>query len=173
LTSNGRERLLESFWGNYDAEPGGGPVAVAGDYAVLVNKTINPHYGGFGSTVAVFDLRTGTTVAYRGGQSVICAGNTGELESEYGCGIDQPVIDSEGATAAHTFVLNYDDLTSACQSVEQIVANDSTGTHVLDTITTPNSCENPAPAALLSQLSLSGQTLTWSHDGSPETAQLN
>ena len=172
LTSDGRERLLESFWGNYDAEPGVGPAAVAGDYAALVNQTLDIHYGGFDSTVAVFDLRTGTGVAGRGGESVSCGGDTGEPEG-YGCGIDQLVVGTDGVTAAHTFVRNYDSLTSSCQSVEQIVATDSTGTHVIDSITTPTSCEGPAPALLLSQLSLSGHTLTWSHAGIPESAQLN
>lgn len=55
-------------------------------------------------------------------------------------------------------------------TVEQIVANDSTGVHILDSIPTPG--PDPAPP-LLSQLALSGDTLTWSHAGSPRSAQLN
>ena len=172
LTSDGHERLLESFPEDYDGEPGVGPVAVAGDYAALGNKALNVHYGGFENTVAVFDLRTGTTVANRGGESVSCGGDTSEPESEYGCRIEQLVVGDDGVTAAHTFTYSYD-LTSSCQLVEQIVANDSTGTHVLDSIPTTNPCFSPTPALLLSQLSLSGHTLTWNHVGTPETAQLN
>ena len=50
---------------------GVGAVAVAGDYAALVNDH-DSHYGGSNDTVAVFDLRTGTAVAKRGGESVGC-----------------------------------------------------------------------------------------------------
>jgi hypothetical protein len=54
---------------------------------------------------------------------------------------------------------------------EHIVATDSTDTHILDSITTAaTNCG--APAMQLSQLSLSGQTLTWNHAGTPESAQL-
>ena len=56
-----------------------------------------------------------------------------------------------------------------CTSTEHIVATDSTGTHILDSITTPGRPASP----LLSQLALSGNTLTWNHAGTPESAQLN
>ena len=176
LTSDGRERLLESEPPGFYDGLGVGAVVVAGDYAALVNEGIDFHYGGFGSTVAVFDLRTGTaTVADGKGASLDCPGITGESESEYHCGIDQLVLGPDRVTAAHTFVLNsplpYPN--PSCTSVEQIVATDSTGTHILDSITTTAPCNSPPPALLLSQLWLSGDTLTWSHGTIPESAQLN
>ena len=152
LTSDGRERLLESGHQIYYTGFWVGAVALAGDYAALVNETSDGHYGGTDDTVAVFDLRTGTRVA--GGESVGCAewssGSTGPCDS----GIDQLVLGTDGDTAAHTFVFN-NPLGPSCQSVEQIVANDSTGTHVLDSITTttpysytdPRGCDSPAAIA--------------------------
>jgi hypothetical protein len=53
--------------------------------------------------------------------------------------------------------------------MEQIVANDSTGTHTLDSITTTGPYD-PTPSSL-NELALSGKTLTWSHTGSPRSAQ--
>ena len=180
LTSDGRERLLESGHMIDYAGAWVGAVALAGTYAALVNESSDTHYGGTDDTVAVFDLRTATRVADAGGESVGCAvwtsGSTGPCESR----IDQLVLSPDGDTAAHTAVFN-NPLNSSCQSVEQIVATDSTGTHVLDSITTtplgsttPDtwSCNSPAPSQL-SGPSLSGDTLTWSHAGTPETAQLN
>ena len=91
-------------------------------------------------------------------------------------GIDQVAVsDTDGANAAHTFVLDwpYSAIWPNCTFTEQIVTTDSTGTHILDRITTQTRCDRPPPAMQLSQLSLSGHTLTWSHAGSPRSAQLN
>jgi hypothetical protein len=140
------------------------------NYAALVNESIDIHYGGAYNTVAVFDLRTATTIGANGsGASADCP----EFSQTCSSGIDQLVLGTDGATAGHTFVLKNDLTYPSCQSVEQIVANDSTGTRVLDSIATTTPCDSPAPALLLSQLSLAGQTLTWSHAGTPESAQLH
>jgi hypothetical protein len=172
LTSDGRERLLESLTvSTYQGQPDVGSVAVAGDYAALVNEGSDLHYGGSVNTVAAFNLRTGTAVANDGGESADCPEFSDGFCSS---GIDQlAVSDTDGATAAHTFVLKSPLIYPLCTSVEQIVANDRTGMHVLDSITTTTPCDGPTPALLLSQLSLSGHTLTWSHAGTPESAQLN
>ena len=180
LTSDGRERLLESVRDIHYTGFWVGAVALAGDHAALVNESSDTHYGGTDDTVAVFALRTATGVAEAGGESVGCAqwtsGSTGPCES----GIDQLVLGTDGDTAAHTVVFN-NPLGPSCQSVEQIVANDSTGAHVLDSVTTTTpssntpdtwSCNSPAPSQL-SQLSLSGHTLSWNHDGTPKSTQLN
>ena len=170
LTSVGRERLLESPSVSYSGEPGVGAVAVAGDYAALVNERTDPHDGGSLNRVAVFDLRTGTPVADGGGEGADCpTASTGICSS----GIDQLAVGIKGVTAAHTFVLKSPVAYPWCASVEQIVASDNTGTHVLDSISTATPCNRPAPALLLSQLRLSGHTLTWSHAGTPESAQVN
>jgi hypothetical protein len=161
--------MLESlFASDYDWASAVGAVALAGDYAALVNETADIHYGGDSETVAVFDLRTGTTIADRGGESASCPDYGG-----YGChsGLDQLVLGADGVTAAHTFVTNVNEPASPNTMVEQIVATDSTGTHILDSITTTGPFFNPTPSAL-SDLTLTGDTLTWSHDGAAESAQL-
>lgn len=81
--------------------------------------------------------------------------------------------DTDGANAAHTFVLNPSAAGPYCTLSERIVATDSTGTHILDGITTNTPCGGPPAAMQLTQLSLSGHTLTWSRAGTPESAQLN
>jgi hypothetical protein len=146
-----------------------GAVAVAGDYAALVNEGIDIHYGGDNETVAVFDVRTGTTVADRGGESASCPDYNG-----YGCesSVDQLVLGADGVTAAHTVVANSNYPASGYATVQQVVANDSTGTHILDTVTTTGGPFPPTSSAL-SDLTLTGDTLTWSHDGTPESAQLS
>lgn len=167
--SDGRQRLLESMpASNFDSALAVGTVAVAGDYAALVNETADIHYGGDGETVAVFDLRTGTTVPNHGGESASCPDYGG-----YGCqsSVDQLVLGADGVTAAHTGVINSNYPASSYTGVEQIVANDSTGTHILDSIATTGPF-TPTPSAL-SDLTLTGDTLAWSHDGIPESAQLN
>jgi Tol biopolymer transport system component len=155
LTSDGRERVLESVPpSNPDDVAGVGPVVVAGDYAALVNESSDPHYGGSGASVAVFDLRTGMAVADRGGESA-----SGAAAAR----IDQLVLGPDAVTAALTSGTTCVPL-SPCTEIEQIVANDSTGTHILDSVT---------GLGRLGGLALSGDTLTWSRDGSPRSAQLN
>lgn len=162
LTSDGRERLLESMPpSSEDGAFGVGATVVAGDYAALVNEYIDDHYGGSVDTVAVFDLRTGRAVADRGGESVRCA--------YCFSGVDQLVLGADAVSAAHTSV--YDPAAVSPTMTEQIVANGRTGTEILDTLTTTGPYNPTAPA--LSQLALSGDTLTWNHDGSPRSAQLN
>jgi hypothetical protein len=144
-----------------------GEVQVAGDYAAVVNEASAPHYTpGAGDEVVVYDLRTGKAVPDRGGESMGCPFN----EPTYPCGIDQLVLGTDAVSAAHAFVVTTCEPSSSCTLVESIVASDSTGRHVLDSITTTGSV-NAAP--VLSQLALSGDTLTWSHAGSPRSAQLS
>jgi WD40-like Beta Propeller Repeat len=157
LTSDGRGRLLESMRpADYNEALALGPVAVAGNYAAVVNEGNNPHYGGSWASVAVFDLRTGTAVVDRGGES---------SPGPYG-GIDQLVLGPDAVTAALAAGETCGGVgVSPCTPVEQIVANDSSGTHVLDSVS--------SGSGHLSGLALSGDTLTWSHAGTPESAQLN
>jgi hypothetical protein len=165
LASDSHERLLESLSSSYDGgTPEIGSVAVAGDYVVLVNERTDLHYGGPLNALAVFDLRTGASIS------------SGEVVADCGviCGIDQVAVSAtDGANAAHTFVLGGDLPYSNCKWTEQIVATDRTGTHTLDSVTTKTLCNAPPPASQLTQLSLSGHTLTWSRAGTPESAQLN
>lgn len=164
LRSDGRERLLESF------PPANGygagwvtSVALAGAYAAVANAG-SSKYGGSGSTVVVFDLRTGAMVPDRGGEAVRCF--------TY-CNLDQLVLGPDAVTAAHTsatFCVGPSD----CTTTEQIVVNDSAGARTLDTITTTTASYQVRGAApLLTGLTLTGDTLTWNHDGTQRTAQLH
>jgi hypothetical protein len=144
LTSDGRERLLESVPpADYNEALAVGAVAVAGNDAAVVNEGNNRHYGGSWASVAVFDLRTGTAVVDRGGES--SPGPDG--------GIDQLVLGPDAVSAALTAGETCDGVgVSPCTPVEQIVANDSSGTHILDSVT--------SGSGYLSGLALSGDTLT-------------
>jgi Tol biopolymer transport system component len=171
LASDGHERLLENMATTYDGgSPEIGPVAIAGDYVALVTEYRDGHYGGSFNWLTAFDLRTGTSIS--SGQQANCEP---DLPGITPCesSIDQVAVsDIDGATAAHTIVVTSDAYPS-CTLTEQIVATDSTGTHILDRVTTNALCDGPPPVLQLSQLSLLGHTLTWSHAGSPRSAQLN
>lgn len=174
LASDGHERLLENLTASYNGgSPEIGSVTVAGDYLALVNEYTDLHYGGARNALAAFDLRTGSSIS-SGAVRVDCYSQDPVCQTGY-TGIDELVLsDTDGATAAHTFVLNPDVNWPNCTSTEQIVATDSTGTHILDRITASNLYACGPPAAMqLTQLSLSGHTLSWSHAGTPESAQLN
>ena len=133
--------------------------------------TFDLHYGGSINTVAVFDLRTGAAVDNVSSESADCPSFSNGICSS---GIDQLVRRRRrGHRRSHIRPQQATGTYPLCTSAEPIVANDSTGTHILDSITTTTPCNSPAPALLLSQLSLSGDTLTWSHAGTPESAQLN
>ena len=160
LTSDGRERLLESLPpDNEDSTTEVSNVALAGNYAAFANSEADPHYGGSGSTVVVFDLRSGAVVPDRGGE-------TGGGPSDFNSPV-QLVLGPDAVTAA--------DVTTcapvpaaACTPTEEIIANDSAGTRTLDTAATSYG----APP-MLTGLSLTGDTLTWNHAGTQRTAQLH
>jgi len=164
LNSDGRERLLETLpAGNEDNTLAVTGVALAGDYAAFANSWVDPHYGGSASSVVVFDLRTGAVVPDRGGETV------GPSDFELG-GVDQLVLGPDGITAVHTSLTDCESLL-ACTTTEQIVANDSAGTQTLDTATTTAPYQGASP--VLTDLTLTGDTLTWDHDGSQRTTQLH
>ncbi len=122
-------------------------------------------YGGTGSDVVVFDLRTGAIVPDRGGEAVGCTIGY--------CNLDQLVLGPDAVTAAHTSATVCAG-PSDCTTTEQIVVNDIAGTRTLDTVTaTTASYQVQGAAPLLTGLTLTGDTLTWNHDGTPRTAQLH
>lgn len=157
LASTGREYELEDL--SFQSEDQASTIssgALAGPYAALVQAGEDYHYGGSSDVVQVFDLGDGQMSTQLGGEQVGCE------DYDYGCycHMDQLVIAPDGATAVHVqmFGDQGDD--------EQLLASDSTGQHVLDSIS------DPSTIPLLTDLQLSGSTLTWDHDGSPESAQL-
>jgi hypothetical protein len=158
LLADGRERSLGSFpvdLSYYGA--GVSYTALGGDYAAVVAFSSDFKDDGFNSQVNVYNLRTGRQPKVGGGEIESCSGQ-GCIEEANGHAITGLVLNSQGFTAAHI-----DDRVEP----EQIVASDSTGVHMLDSI--PSSTSGPA----LTNLALNGNTVTWNHDGQPETAQLN
>jgi hypothetical protein len=155
LSADGRPRLLARYdIQNIDSETSASEAVVAGPYAAFVVNQLDIHYGGNTNKVEVFDLRTGAMVPDRGGESDGCPGS---------CSIDRPVLGSDGVSAAHTLVP-----VGSCNCTdEQIQASDSTGVHTLDSVSTP---QGSVPA--LTNLTLTGDTLTWEHNGTPQSAQL-
>jgi hypothetical protein len=171
LRADGRERVLanlEDLSIQYLASVSVSGAAVAGTYAALV---VNGVYSSRGvpsgeispfTTLTLFDLRTATQPLNRGGEGGGCTYNV----SEPPCvsNIDQLVLGSDAVSAVHTTVR--DNNGCSC-TVEQIQASDSTGVHTLDSITEPDG----SPPAL-TNLTLTGDTLTWEHNGTPRSAQL-
>lgn len=164
LRSTGRERFLEAFafqsqYNSYNVSE----TALGGHYAALVEFDQDIHYGAMSYTVHLFDLDTGLLEQKLGGEQVECPGS--------GCAaaLDDLVVGSNGFTAAHTILTTYG---TVAYLTERIVASDSSGVHVLDTLNSEHPFSQQGPE-LLTGLKLSGNTLTWNHDGTAESAELH
>jgi hypothetical protein len=161
LTADGRERLLARYdWQSEDGSTTVSDAVLAGTYAALNVGWFDFHYGGNSHTIDVFDIRTGMAVSDRGGESALCS-EASPCESS----IDQFALGSDAVSAAHTTIVD----TYRRSMIEQIVASDSAGVHALDSVTEPLTAPNQST---LTNLTLTGDTLTWDHDGTPRTAQL-
>jgi hypothetical protein len=166
--ADGRERLLASYpYPGYATEDVV-ETSVAGTYAGLATNTTNSHDQTMSSRVDLFDLRTGLPVPDRGGEGSVC-----DSQSSPPCAsnIDRLVLGSDAVNAVHTTV---QDASCApiqepnCRyTVEQIQGSDSTGVHMLDSVTEPDG----SPAAL-TNLALTGDTLTWDDNGTQHSAYL-
>jgi hypothetical protein len=171
LRADGRERLLARFdFQSEDATTIASEAAVGGDYAGLVRSDDDPHYGGLSSTVEVFDLRTGANVSTLGGEQVSC----GDYSYDCVSGMDDLVLGADGVSAAHTTSLLCCTATVplSADRTERIVASDSTGVHVLDTVASASPASQPV-ASWLTELQLSGDTLTWEQSGASKSAVLH
>lgn len=168
LFSTGRERLLTRYdFQSIDGLTSASGFVTIGNLVALLENWTDDHYGGSSETVRVFDLSSGAQSQSLGGQQASCADYDG-----YGCysQAGQLVMNADGFTAVHTTVSQLGAIgASGASTTEQIVAVDSTGAHVEDTITLP---ESGPPPAMLTDLQLSGDTLTWLHDGSSRTTTL-
>jgi hypothetical protein len=170
LQADGRERLLWSF------VPTEGPASVteaalAGNYAALAINSTNYKYQQQGTGVELFDLRTGCelqvqdtycdpSVPDRAGENAGC-----DYSSSPPCAtsMDQLVLGSDAVSAVHVTEVD-----NGCTcTVEQIQASDSTGLHTPDSVTEPD-----GTPTTLTNLALTGDTLTWDHNGAPMSAQL-
>ncbi len=159
LRADGRERWLASIDPSSVTK-----TALAGNYAALVTHFVNiKYFDNQGDKVTVFDL--GAEPQYLGGtgESVDCG-----LYNGSSCAIDQLVLGSDAVSAVHATVKGQDTNGNTCScTVEQIQATDRAGLHILDSVT---ESEEAPPA--LTNLALTGDTLTWDHNGSPHSAQL-
>jgi hypothetical protein len=167
--ADGRERLLASYpYPGYASEDVV-ETSVAGTYAALATITTNSHDQTMSSGVDLFDLRTGLPVPDRGGEGSMC-----ESQSSPPCAsnIDRLVLGSDAVSAVHTTVQDANCLPvqvpTCTYTVEQIQASDSTGVHTLDSITEPAG----SPAAL-TNLVLTGDTVTWDDNGTQHSADLH
>ena len=160
LRADRRERWLATVNPYGEDEQGVTSFVVNGDYVGWVDFFVS-HWGGSRSEVHVFDLRTGLEPRRLGGETATCGFDTG---SSCGSAMDDLVLGANGFSAAHTTLQG-----EGYPQIEKIVASDSRGITTLDAVTSQCNCE---PTPLLTGLNLTGDTLTWSHDGTPETAQL-
>lgn len=120
--------------------------------------------------IAFFDERHRLSVVPAGGGAPLMriAGETSCFVGS--CVIDQLLLGSDGASAVHTTNRGNQLNGTACTcTVEQIQASDSTSylARTLDTVTQPDG----SPPAL-TNLALTGDILTWEHDGTPRSGQL-
>jgi hypothetical protein len=170
LRADGRERLLHSYsWEHLSAQTVK-EAATAGTYAALVTHSAQGRGGPVevDSGVGLFDLRTGTGAAVPGrrGEQASCSYTYPSPPCD--TIMDSLVLGSDAVSAVHTTVKGQDMNGNTCTcTVEQIQASDSTGVHALDIVTAPDG----SPPAL-TNLILTGDTLTWNNDGSPRSAQL-
>jgi hypothetical protein len=163
LRVEGRERQLFSYEGSTTVSR----AAVAGTYAALAVDSFaaaDPHAPvGKSIDVEVFDLRAGAMLRGQGREGTGCV-----PYSATSCEVDQLVLGSDAVSAVRTTKRGQDPSNFPCTcTVEQIQASDKNGVRTLDSITQPIG----SPAALTS-LTLTGDTLTWNHNGSPRSAQL-
>ncbi len=176
LRSSGREHLLVRFGlETQDGSTVASEAATAGHYAALVISAHDYHYDVSSYLVKVFDLNTGAIVPTLGGEQVMDNSFDTYLGSSNMNGL---VLGPDGFSAAHTTrTLVGPCSPSPCPNrqehqTEQIIAADSSGVHVLDTLASDYPVRDPG-ASLLTALQLSGDTLSWSHAGTPESAELH
>jgi hypothetical protein len=155
LLADGRARVLARYdFQSEDQETGATAAATAGNYAALATFETDFHYGGSRDTLAVYDLRTGEPMTRLGGEAIQCDGYSCET------GMDELAINGEGFTAVHAVA------TAGC-TCETIEVSDSTGPRTVDT------ASSSSGKAVLTDVALSGDTVTWKHDGIPVSTQLH
>jgi hypothetical protein len=158
LRADGRERLLDFAPAPFTFLPAG-QGAVAGQYAALLSEgNGKPPYCPLLSSLKVYDLRT--------------AGELTSREISTGCANtrasgDQLALGSDAVMAVHVTLVHPIYVGFADDTVEQIQASDGAGVHTLDSVT---EADGSPPA--LTNLTLTGDTLTWQHNGTLRSAQL-
>ncbi len=166
LKADGRQRLLASGASTFIPSlfPSPTQAAVAGKYAAIAMVTACGRVSESRWHVAIgsFDLQTGAAVPHRGGESATAGDYVGDL-SVCDNNIDL-VVGKDAVSAIHSTV--HENIPCSC-AVEQIQASDAAGVRTLDSATEPNG----TPTAL-TNLTLTGDTLAWKHNGTSHSAKL-
>jgi hypothetical protein len=166
--STGHTRLLARYeFESEDDETGATDAVTAGHYAALATFETDFHYGGSTSALVVYDLRTGAPVRWLGGESVSCEGYSCETT------LNDLVINDRGFTAVHAVASIPCPGPPSGNRCEQIEVSDDGGPRTVDTATSSAATPFSVAAPVLTDLTLMGDTLTWQHSGSNETAQLH
>jgi len=152
--STGEERILTDGIGGDDGETGVVEAVLAGTYVALVSFDTDFHYGGSSGDVTVYDVNTGRGVPRLGGEHTQCDGYSCETR------MDGLVMNAQGFTAVHVW-------TSVPEVAEEIQVSDGPGARTVDTAT-----ETSLVSSVLANLTLSGDIVTWTHAGTPESATL-
>lgn len=130
--------------------------AVAGPYAALLFDG-GARYGIRFITIKLYDMRTAAELSSRAISTFCICQYPGQGQIS----LDEFVLGSDAVMAANITRQDSNGLS------EQIQASDSTGVHTLDSVTAPN-----GPSQALTNLTLTGDTLTWQHSGALRSAQL-
>ena len=167
LRAEGREWVLAaSLNPGYSTGFGPSEVALAGPYVAFAGTAFDTHDQSMHSTVTLYDLRTGVSVLDRGGEVATC-GSSPPCAST----VDQLVLGSNAVSAVHTTVRDGSctptQPPNCMHTVEQIEASDSTGLHTLDSVSEPDGSPTE-----LNNLALTGDTVTWTDNGTQRSAQL-
>jgi hypothetical protein len=160
LRATGRARLLVRFdFQTEDSTTIASDAALSGNDAALVVTSEDPHYGGSSESVSVFDLRSGASAPELGGEQAGC------MDYSYACGsaMNQLLLGPTGFTAVRTTVIE-----NGGTQTEQIIASDSSGPHVLDTVTGPYIYTGQR----LDLLRMTGNTVVWLNVGTYKSATL-
>jgi hypothetical protein len=145
-------------------------LALAGDGAALGIQYEDNHYGETSLTLAVYDLRTGDRIADRGGPLADCGG-----EGFFCDGRVLTVVVNAQMDAAAYFSYLIACSASMPPSIpggpctkEQIDATDSAGLYSVDATVDPYN-----GGTTFSNLALSGQVLSWTRSGVPQSTTLH
>lgn len=154
LRGDGRPRLLARYKSADELTfpESAAEAATAGNYAALTHAQ-SGHDQPSSEQVGVFDLRTGSAVSRLGGERFSCDNSCAGT-------MDSLVINDQGFTAVR--VKLYQNTVS-----EQILASDNSGSRTVDSAASSSNTD------VLSALALAGDTLSWKHNGTPESAQLH
>jgi hypothetical protein len=148
LASDGAARVLTTLGtGNEDGAAHLKQAVVDGRFAAVIINYVDQHYGvGTAQYVEVYDLRTGRM-----------SSTLGHEQSGF---LDDLVLNGSGDTAVHAAEEH------GTYGVESILASTASGVHTIASVPS-----NP-PYTTLADLSLTGTTLSYTDNGTPESTEL-